>query len=728
MSEILRGMRVDSYKDIVTLYTTKNGVKQKHQVAAQYVFASSRDNLDGIKRIQQVVRNLGFDGTVENSGYKYVLHVRGDSAVEKELSRHERKYFKESLNTSKPEMFSVRFPIYSLLEFDKDGQPFVVGQARPQEILGKYCAIDIEKRAKGTDRYGEIAMCSLVSPVKKELIALEENAPDSLEGVVIGVVNSEKEITTSIANALSDYDTVFIHNAPFDISELRGTKTKNSEKLFACSDGIEPHVRGHGFVRRVWHPEIDFVDTCKASQLLTPNASDKLDDFAIFWKRKKKLLDNLELEDKINHPSPENNRIVGRYCVFDSELARECGERVAESVGPAAIYFGKSLGNMTSVSKGTLAKQKRSAEYWNALKTFRSPPTLRMSRKVRTKTGLVDSWDYFNYLDEKQQLIQNSLQIQPKLGLLKNVTVFYPIIMTPQGMEGVDALEKTFAFGEPKEKAMRLELLDALCEEQLYNLLQKDKHFEWRYGMKLDKADELLKSRLKQLSDLLIKAGTTAVNIGPRYLYLQRNKEKSLESFDEPVSLDGPLGLVYGIADNALSIGDNRIAWRLDNVLFSEGVDATCRYGLRSDFERETIHDLLFDAFDYGIENARVNYKEKKLLRLAKKDISGRALACKVKCHKEHLSIQAEESLRQQIIRDLGLKKDEEAPAIYGKDHRWHRPNEAEPNYAYYIEKFIGTDAITVFNGTISRFDMAFKDTDLDIYRDVWKSAGFVTF
>ena len=97
--------------------------------------------------------------------------------------------------------------------------------------------------------------------------------------------------------------------------------------------------------------------------------------------------------------------------------------------------------------------------------------------------------------------------------------------MKPRGIDDIETLEKTLAIGEPKERAMRLELIDALCEEQMYGLLQKDKYFEWRYDMKLNKANELLNSKLKQLSDLLIKAGIVYPFPFKGYIIASQNSE-----------------------------------------------------------------------------------------------------------------------------------------------------------------------------------------------------------
>jgi hypothetical protein len=720
MSEILRGVRVDSHRDIVNFYTTKNGEKQRHSVAAKYIFASARDNLEAITRLkQELLQSLGLESKIEKSEYKYTLHVKGGSETEKELSVHWHKFFKESLNTSKPEMVTLRFPVYSLLEFD-NSQPIVVGLARPQEILGRYCAIDIEKKAKGSDIYGEIAMCSLASPSKKELFVLEENAPEDLEGTQVYKVGSEQEVTTSISKALEPYNTVFIHNAPFDVSELRATKTKNSEKLLTGLDGIEPHIRGSGFVRRVWHPEIDFVDNCKFSQLLTPNASDTLDDLSKFWKEDlEKVLHDKELERLINNPSPENNRIVANYCGVDSEIALRNGEKEAEAVGPFAIYFGKALGNMVAVSKRTLALQRRSAEYWNILKTYRSSPALRFKKQIKRKGEIKEEWQDFSYSDEKMTLLNDNLKLEPRFGLIKNVIVFYPIITAPKGLAGISNLEQTLQAGDPKTRTIRAEFLDALCTEQLYNLQQNDKYFKWRYGITPEAERSNIYSKLKQLSDFLMNNYTSVINIGPRFLYLKRNN-LSLEQFN----LDKEFGIFYGIADRALSIGINKIAWRLDDVLFSEGIDIKGRYGLRSDFERETSRSLILDAFDYETEKARAVYKEK-LLKLAKGDVSDRDLAYKVAKHKEHLSIQSEETLRQQIIRQLGLKLGETAYAVYCKDKRWHRLGENEPNKTYYLEKFVKTNPENAGEGTIGRFDAALGQIDLDLYKEVWSAAGY---
>ncbi|HKZ49512.1 MAG TPA: hypothetical protein VJ110_00750, partial [Candidatus Nanoarchaeia archaeon] len=382
-AEILRGIRVN-LDDTVSFYTTLNREKQRHTIPSEFIFASHRDDLENVQHLRkEVFESIGLEGEIVDSGYKKkTLHIRGNSSTEKLLKTHWRKFFKESLNVSGPEEYVMRYPIYSLLEFDRSDKPQVVGIADLKDIPGRVGALDIEKKAGKGQRYGITAMNTIGNRKWKQFFVLEENAPDSLgelQNVEIVPVETENEIVEGTREASRKFDTIVIHNAPFDIGELRQIKEKKTQKILTGEDGFEPHIRGHDFIRRVWHPEIDFIDTCKVSQYVTPNIRDTLDYAAAYFKSsKRKLLGSGDLEFMINNPTPENNRKVAAYNVADIDIVLDCGEKAIDYLAPIARFLGRSIGNIGAVSKYTSVQQARDREYWRNLNIFRSPRVMRV--------------------------------------------------------------------------------------------------------------------------------------------------------------------------------------------------------------------------------------------------------------------------------------------------------------------------------------------------------------
>src|SRR3989304_1021032 len=197
-AEILRGIRVN-LDDTVSFYTTLNREKQRHTIPSEFIFASHRDDLENVQHLRkEVFESIGLEGEIVDSGYKKkTLHIRGNSSTEKLLKTHWRKFFKESLNVSGPEEYVMRYPIYSLLEFDRSDKPQVVGIADLKDIPGRVGALDIEKKAGKGQRYGITAMNTIGNRKWKQFFVLEENAPDSLgelQNVEIIPVSAENGI------------------------------------------------------------------------------------------------------------------------------------------------------------------------------------------------------------------------------------------------------------------------------------------------------------------------------------------------------------------------------------------------------------------------------------------------------------------------------------------------------------------------------------------------------
>jgi hypothetical protein len=276
--------------------------------------------------------------------------------------------------------------------------------------------------------------------------------------------------------------------------------------------------------------------------------------------------------------------------------------------------------------------------------------------------------------------------------------------------------------GDPKDRVIYAQVLDALCEEPFFDMLRCDNpnkyyyrakgqnkldtiekrsaerarwNFKAGYGIEHAKALEDLRMSLKESAELLESYGLTPVNAAGRFLFLKGEPDAVMD--------DNQHFIVYGVPDWTLSVEKGVVAARLGRSLFGFGIDAVGNRGLRFDLEKELIADY-FDVRSRQGQDAAQKRMDEMRQKLRSRQVPVNKLAYTVTRKKDVYSYSAYDTKRLKMINDLMLEQGQTARAVLCKNNgsvRAKRIENASPKELA-IEEY--DDILFGSEGSISRY------------------------
>jgi len=713
MVRVLEGSRVlnDEKGDLVRLYYSNGEMEDYH---IPHLYAIRIENSKCTETVGKL-RRKGFDVRVYGSGdYHRALHIEVPREQRKDVYEIDDKLFNKAHRYSTEDMVRMRFPAYSLIEIE-GGRPKVVGTAKPEDIMRspQIAAIDIEKRKKNSKEYNEIVMNAIATDKGTTCIVLSEFGVDKVPDYLVVNRNSEMEIAKTTSRMLRK-KSIAAHNLPFDFGELREA---SGEMTFASPDEYAANIKRIGdFLKIVKLRGKKILDTCSFSRNYLPLVRDNLESVYNYYfpKGYEKLLDYGEM-DKLfakaaDGKDPESAKITVKYNAEDAEKCLDLANKMMSIAAPCMIALKTDASSFFQTSISELAKKRREIQYFYELNACRGD----------RKTDLND----FDMNAEKMDFLKNNgMSISKAEGMIGPTVIVYPthVLNTMPRIkdENIGKLYELTKSGDPKDRVVVAQVLDALSEEpfldmlrcidpkKYYYKLRGEEHLEsideksrkkaensftWSYGENPSKVHEALKLHVKDSAQLLKANNLTAMNSAGRFLFLSNGDYSELE--------DARYFIPYAVSDWTLAMGNAVIA-KVGKTVMGFEADSVGKHGMRCEFEKKLLASY-FETFPDRKEMSREIEHAKYMLKanlIPKED-----LAYRMRKGDKPSSIQVKTGKRETMKRDIDMEMKTTAYSVWcdvGGRIIGKRLEDVEQSEIA-IEKYY--DEIFGEKGTITRF------------------------
>ncbi len=308
-----------------------------------------------------------------------------------------------------------------------------------------------------------------------------------------------------------------------------------------------------------------------------------------------------------------------QYCLEDTLAAEELAELDKPIAFKLAQIFETSARDAQCTSNSTLASGLRDKKFWEKYQTYREDVTKALEN--------------FDVREEKYRALGHfGLRFETRRGLFSNkgIALVYASALPHIFYESIARLTKLpFKFlGEEKNRINRMTFLqtfDFLCEEALYDWnrahspgempLEREPApngknspepgrlgadlFLYMHGISVGEADRRFGKVVSALSGLFSENSINVINYNDRFLFLEFVTDEKATYKEKLEKLKACKYLeFYTTSDKVLSGKKGRAIAFADGIVVSPGIDIKGRYGLRTQFEKDTF--ALFENYVAG--------------------------------------------------------------------------------------------------------------------------------
>ena len=631
---------------------------------------------------------------------KVVIQLYGDRGLFEKIQKISGGVFNK---LSVEQAIKYRYPILSKGRI-VDGN-FVVDEMASLEDLvhAGEITFDIEMRKNESDQYNQIFSESIIS--KKgvhgnfvetiDYICLEKYDPGSIKIEIHSntPTATQSRITTGNDQELFGIKTMELLKES-GIPIVWGQNIMNYDllRLREFSELEDAKIKSHNkFSKEVSLTGYQIPDLYRLAQMWLPLPRNNLETisqaFGIAFVKGRSYE---ELQTSTDNPTLEGNIENAIYNINDSQAVLNVSNKLKYPAYDIALTFKEALSKVSTQRSG-LAKKYRDRLYFEKFGT---------SRFDRSK-----ELDEFDFANEQIKIYeQYGLKTQTRRGIYSNVAILKPILAARKlrlpKEEGIEKLAKSAGnnVDHPLVRLMYSKAVDAWCEEPLLDLLKVRKKelspqlYGLIYGETPNAIELKLKKEVEETNSLIDELGLNLINYSGDFMAFELTKENKI-----PSTL-----LYFGTADKLISASSGRMVFKIDNTVFTPGVDLTGRHGLRTEFERRVISDFAYNLLDKG-EWPAIVYLNKEIIRLRTGEIPKEELCYKVKRTKDVYSYPAHKTRRMKMIKELELETGEEGVFIYDSNDD-------------YMEIFFGPETKSgsrrFSEGTISDFVLSIKDNE----------------